>query len=513
VSRAAAAVEEVKPLLGEIWDLSHAAAVLVWDQHTMMPPGGVEVRAQQLATLSRLSHERLTSTRMGEMLETLESAASALPYESFESSLARVLRRDRDDAVRIPAELVDEMARAAAAALPVWQRARSQSDWKIFAPAMRTTVELARRQAAALSDGGEPYDALLRLRDPGITAGQMRSIFAELRSAIVPLVRAIAQRREAVDDAVLRRDYDEPTQLALALEVVERLGYDLSRGRQDLAAHPFCISFGAGDVRITTRTQRKWLPACLYGSIHESGHAMYNQGIPAELQRTPLWAGASSGVHESQSRLWENLVGRSQPFAGFVLPLLREAFPGRLEDVDAGQFYRAVNRVDPSYIRVEADEVTYNLHILIRFELETALLDGSLSVDEVPDAWNAKVEEYLGLPPPSDADGALQDIHWTSPTLGSFVGYTLGNLISAQLMVTIREALPDLDGQIEAGDFGALLAWLRENVHRHGRKFTPNELVERVTGQPLSARPWIEYVERKFGEIYQGLQLGVGDPQ
>jgi carboxypeptidase Taq len=514
VSGAAGAVDGLKPLLGEIWDLNHAAAVLVWDQHTMMPPGGVEGRAEQLAALSRLSHERLTSSRLGELLETLESATSGLPDESFERSLARVLRRDRDDAIRIPAELVDEMARASAAALPVWQQARSQSDWKKFAPAMRTTVELARRQADALSDGGEPYDALLRLRDPGITADQMRSIFAELRSAIVPLVRTISERRELVDDAVLRRDYDEPSQLALALKVVERLGYDLRRGRQDLAAHPFCISFGVGDVRITTRTQRNWLPACLYGSIHESGHAMYNQGIPAELQRTPLWAGASSGMHESQSRLWENLVGRSRPFSRFAVPVLRKAFPGRLDDVDAEQLYRAVNRVDPSYIRVEADEVTYNLHILIRFEVETALLDGSLAVDEVPEVWNAKVAEYLGLPKPSDAEGALQDIHWTSPTLGGFVGYTLGNLISAQLMVTIREAVPDLDAQIEAGEFGPLLAWLQENVYQHGRKFTPNELVERVTGRPLSARPWIEYAQRKFGEIYSTPpEPGVTNPQ
>jgi carboxypeptidase Taq len=499
---AAAIVEVMRPLLGEIWDLSHAAAVLVWDQHTMMPPGGVEGRAQQLATLRRLSHERLTAPVLGELLENLESATRELPDESFERSLARVLRRDRDDAIRIPAELVDEMARASAAALPVWVQARSESDWKIFAPAMRTTVELARRQADALSDGGDPYDALLRLRDPGVTAGQMLSIFAELRSAIVPLVRRIAERRELVDDLVLRRDYDEPAQLTVALQVVERLGYDLRRGRQDLAPHPFCISFGAGDVRITTRTQRDWLPACLYGSIHESGHAMYNQGIPAELQRTPLWAGASSGVHESQSRLWENLVGRGRPFSAFVLPMLRSAFPGRLDDVDAEQLYRAVNRVDPSYIRVEADEVTYNLHVMLRFELETALLDGSLAVEDVPEAWNSRVAEYLGLPAPSDAEGALQDIHWTFPTLGGFVGYTLGNLIGAQLMGTVRAALPGLDVQVESGNFAPLLGWLQENVYRHGRKFTPNELVERITGEELSATPWINYVERKFKELY-----------
>jgi carboxypeptidase Taq len=497
-----AAVDALRPLLGEMWDLHTAAAVLIWDQHTMMPPGGRDGRAQQAATLRRLGHERLISGELSELLEKLEAATSGLPDESFEGSLARVLRRDRDDAVRIPTELVEEMARASTMALPLWLEARAQADWTVFAPAMRKTVELARRQAEALSDGGDLYDALLRQSDPGITAEQMKAIFAEVRSAIVPLVRTIAERRGAVDDAALRRDYEEPAQLALTLRVVEQLGYDLRRGRQDLAPHPFCISFGSGDVRITTRTQRNWLPAGLYGSIHESGHAMYNQGIPAELERTPLWAGASSGVHESQSRLWENLVGRSRPFSRFVLPQLQEAFPGRLDDIDAEGFYRAVNRVDPSYIRVEADEVTYNLHILLRFEVETALLDGSLAVDEVPEVWNAKVAEYLGLPEPSDAEGALQDIHWTSPHLGGFVGYTLGNLIGAQLMVTIRQALPDLDARIEAGDFAPLLAWLRENVHVHGRKLTPNELVEKVTGGPLSAGPWIDYVQRKFGEIY-----------
>lgn len=499
---ASPAAEALRPLLGELWDLTRAAAVLQWDMETHMPPGGVEGRGQQIATLRRLAHEGLTSPRLGELLERLEQEAAGLPEDSYELCLARVLRRDRDQAVRIPPELVEEQSRAEARAQPIWHRARAESNWAIFAPAMRVNVDLARQEALALSDGGDPYDALLGLYDPGITAAQMREIFGELRRAIVPLVQAVAEQPEAVDDSFLRRDYDQAAQLAFALRTVEKLGYDLTRGRQDLSAHPFCTSFGVGDVRITTRAQRDWLPGCLYGSIHESGHAMYNQGIDPELERSPLGMGASSGVHESQSRLWENLVGRSRPFANWLLPDLRRTFPGLLNDVDAEAFYRAVNRVMPSYIRVEADEVTYNLHILLRFELETALLDGSLAVQDVPDAWNAKVAEYLGLPPPPDADGALQDIHWTSPTLGTFVGYTLGNLIGAQLMETIRQALPDLDRQIQVGDFGPLLGWLRENVYRHGRKFTPNQLVERVTGRQLSAQPWVGYAQRKFSWIY-----------
>jgi carboxypeptidase Taq len=301
---------------------------------------------------------------------------------------------------------------------------------------------------------------------------------------------------------VLDRELDPQRQLAFALDVVGRLGYDLERGRQDLSAHPFCVPLGPGDVRITTRVRRSARDSCLYSSIHESGHAMYNQGIPRRLARTPLWGGASPGVHESQSRLWENLVGRSRPFWSYFHPHFQAAFPDELGDTDPETFYRAVNRVQPSYVRVDADEVTYNLHVMLRFEIENELIEDRLRVEEIPEAWNARLQEYLGLPPPSAADGPLQDVHWSGAILGGFVGYSLGNVIGAQLMEAVRSEMPDLDDHLAAGHFDQLLGWLQERLYAHGRKFTPDELVRRATGRSIEAGPWIAHVRTKFGELY-----------
>lgn len=487
--------------LGEVADLNRAAAVLDWDQETYMPPGGVEDRANQVATLRRLAHERFTSEETAGLLERAEAEVAGLDHDSDEASLVRVTRRDLEDLTRLPASLVADIARAATRAQPVWREARARSEWSLFAPAMRTTVDLSRRVADALGYEERPYDALIRLYEPGLTTGRVEALLSELREAIVPLVRAVREHDDRVDDSLLDRPCDERSQLDFALDVITRLGYDLERGRQDLSAHPFCTSFGPGDVRVTTRTGRTLGTSCLFSSIHESGHAMYDQGLPRALDRTPLWDGASAGIHESQSRMWENLVCRGRPFWDWCFPRLREAFPEALDGVDAAGFWRASNRVRPSYIRVDADEVTYNLHILLRFEIENALLEDRLGVDEVPEAWNARLREYLGLDPPPDSQGALQDIHWTGG-LGGFVGYTLGNLVSAQLMEAVRREVPDLDARFAAGEFRPLLDWLRERVHRHGRKFTPDELTERATGAPIQAGPWIAYVREKFGALY-----------
>lgn len=467
-----------------------------------MPPGGVESRAEQLATLSRLAHARFTSGRVGELLAELEANPGGWDYDSDEASIVRVVRRDYDHEVKLPPDLVEEMARADAQARPLWLQAKAESDWGGFVPAMRRTVELAGRVAEAYGYQEEPYDALIARSEPGMTTRSMEAIFDDLKAAIVPLVGEIGERADAVDDEPVHRHFDKHSQLVFSLEVVRELGYDLERGRQDLSAHPFSTSFGPGDVRITTRVSDDFLNPCLFGSIHEAGHAMYSQGHSPSLDRTPLFDGASPGMHESQSRLWENLVGRGRSFWRHYLAKAQRAFPGVLDDVDSERFYRAVNKVEPSYIRVEADEVTYNLHILLRFEIERDLLTGRLRVEDVPEAWAAKLREYLGLPAPSDAEGPLQDIHWTFPSLGGFTGYTLGNVIGAQLMVKIREAIPELDAQIERGEFGQLLDWLRENIYRHGRKFTPAELVERVTGEPVRAAPWIAYARAKFGDLY-----------
>jgi carboxypeptidase Taq len=495
------AVARLRDTLGEVTDLWRAAAVLRWDQETCMPPGGVEDRANQTATLSRLAHERFTSPEMARLLEEAEAEVAGLPPDDDDASLARVTRRDLDLQTRVPADLVADMARAAAEAQPVWHQAKDAGDWSLFVPAMERTVELHGRLTEALGYGERPYDALIEASEPGLTTSRVEGLFAEIRTAIAPLVAGISAHAGRVDAAVLDRPFDERRQLAFALDTITHLGYDLERGRQDVSAHPFCTSFGPGDVRLTTRTGPTLGDSCLYSSIHEAGHAMYNQGVPRSLDRTPLWGGASSGVHESQSRLWENVVGRSRAFADWLVPRLRAACPESLGDLEPEPFWRAINQVRPSYIRVDADEVTYNLHILLRFQLENDLLEGRLRVADVPDAWAAQLHELLGLERPNDRDGALQDIHWTD-SMGEFVGYTLGNVIGAQLMQAARRELPDLEAGYAVGEFEPLLWWMRDRVHRHGRKLTPDELVERATGGPISAGPWIAYVREKFTSLY-----------
>jgi carboxypeptidase Taq len=498
---AGSALGRLRDALGEVSDVWRAAAVLQWDQETCMPPGGVEDRANQMATLSRLAHERFTSAEMARLLEAAEAEVAGQPSDADEAGLVRVTRRDLDLQTRVPPDLVAEMARAAAQAQPVWHEAKAASDWSRFVPAMERTVELIGRLTEALGYRERPYDALIEAGEPGLTTTRVEGFFAEIKAAIAPLVAEIADHADRVDASLMERPCDERRQLTFALETITQLGYDLERGRQDISAHPFCTSFGPGDVRLTTRTGATLGDSCLYSSIHEAGHAMYDQGLPRSLDRTPLWGGASSGVHESQSRLWENLVGRGRPFADWLVPRLRAAFPESLGDLEPEPFWRAINRVRPSYIRVDADEVTYNLHILLRFQVENDLLEGRLRVVDVPDAWAAQLDELLGLERPNDREGPLQDIHWTD-SLGDFVGYTLGNLIGAQLMEAARRDLPDLDAWFAAGEFQPLLGWLRDSVHQYGRKLTPDELVERATGSPISAGPWIAYVREKFTGLY-----------
>jgi carboxypeptidase Taq len=501
-------LQRLKEILAEVTDLSRAATVLDWDQETYLPPHGVDARAQQLSTLYRLSHQRLTSDEVGRLLDTLEGEVANLGFDSDEASVVRVTRRDYDQARKLPAELVSAIALAGASARPAWLTARRDSNFKVFAPFMEKNVELNRRIADALGYEKRPYDALIDRTEPGLTTDAMEATFAEIKTAMVPLIADIARHADAVDDKVLFRGFEPELQLRYALDVVRRLGYDLERGRQDISAHPVSFAFGPGDSRITTRVSREFFNECLFGSIHEAGHAMYTQGMGPELDRTPLWEASSPGVHESQSRLWENLVARSLPFWRHFFPSLRKVFPKQLRGVDDVDFYRAVNRSYPSLIRVEADEVTYNMHVMLRFELENEMLEGTLKVKDLPEAWNARFKKYLGIDVPNDREGALQDIHWSSVGFGIFPGYTIGNLVGAQLMERIRADIPDLDAQFEQGDFSTLLGWLHQNVHRHVRKFTPNELLERATGKPMSAGPWITYVRRKFGDLY-GLESAV----
>jgi len=487
--------------LATIGDLHSAAALLRWDQETYMPPGGAGVRAHQLATLSRLAHERFISPLTGSLLDEAEPLRSRLAPDSDDAALLRVTRRDFDRDRKLPAEFVEDRARAVSESTEVWRNARPANDFPAFRPHLARMVEFARRAADYLGYTQHPYDALLDEYEPETTTRDVAALFDRLREVTVPLVRAIVARGEVADARFLDREYAEEPVRGFALSLIRAFGFDTARGRLDTSAHPFSTGFGRGDVRITTRYPRRSLGA-LFGAFHEAGHAMYTQGSAPSLERTPLDAGASYGIHESQSRLWENLVGRSRPFWQYAFPGLRQVFPAHLGSVDADTFYRAVNRVRPSLIRVEADEVTYNLHIILRFELEQALVAGDVDVKDLPDAWNATMAEFLGVTPPNDADGVMQDIHWSAGLIGYFPSYTIGNVASVQLFEAARRARPQLVEDIRGGRFSALLGWLREHVHAHGRKFLPRDLLLRATGGPLTPEPYLRYLREKFGEIY-----------
>lgn len=495
-------LELFKKRLGEVHDLEKAAALLNWDLQTYMPPGGTPARSHQAATLSRLAHEKFTSDEIGRLLEDLEAATKNHPYEDDTVSLLRVTRRDYDRARRLPGELVHDLAQAEGLAMPAWARARAESDYALFAPHLEKILDLKRQEANHLGYQDRIYDALLDTYEPGIKTARVQAIFDEVRQELQPLVRAISERSGLVDHSVLEREFDEQKQWELSLEALRLIGFDFGNGRQDKSVHPFTTSFSNRDVRVTTRLSRHYFPMALYGTLHEGGHALYEQGSPDKFARTPLEGGTSLGVHESQSRLWENLVGRSRPFWDFFFRRFHDTFPETVDGANRETIYRAVNRVRPSLIRVEADEVTYNLHIMLRFRLENELLEEKIAVLDVPDAWNAAMHEYLGITPPTVADGALQDIHWSIGSIGYFPTYSLGTFFSVQLFDQARADIPDLYERFASGDFCTLLGWLRENVHRHGRKFTLDELAKRITGEPLQTRSYIRYLKDKYGEIY-----------
>jgi carboxypeptidase Taq len=495
-------LDELKKRFAVVNDLMQAAAVLSWDQQTYMPSRGVSARAEQLATLDKLAHEHFIADENGALLDDLSDSAVTLPYDSDEASLIRVTRREYDKAKRVPPALVEEMTRAASLAFEAWQQARAESSFKLFLPYLEKNVELRIQLADCLGYNNRVYDALLDRYEPEMTTAQVEAIFAPLRKEIVALVQQITRRADTVDDAVLHREYDEQKQWDFGVQVIKRIGFDFERGRQDKSAHPFTTGFGLDDVRITTRINKNFLPTMLFGTIHETGHALYDMGYRAELERTPLAGGASLGAHESQSRMWENMVGRSRGFWQYWFPHLQEIFPAQTTDQNAETFYRAINKVAPSLIRVEADEVTYGLHIMLRFEIENALVERKFKVADVPEAWNAKMKEYLGIVPPNDAQGCLQDVHWAYGDLGYFATYSLGSMFAAQLYEKALRDHPAIPEQIARGEFAELLNWLRQTVHTHGRKFTLAELARRATGEPLQARSYVAYLKKKFGEIY-----------
>jgi carboxypeptidase Taq len=489
-----AALAQLKERVGEIHDLGRASSLLGWDQQVKMPPGGAGVRAEQLATLDRLAHEALTSDEMGGLLEELAAVERELDAGSDEACLIRIVRREWDKARRVPAELQAEMSRAASLAMPVWVKARQDSDFAQFLPALRENFELRRQYVACFDDFDEPYDALLDDFEPGMKTAEVRAVFDRLKEEQVPFVAEVRQG----DERPLRGlTFPLEAQKEFELKVIERFGFDPSEWRLDPAVHPFAASIAITDIRLTTRYFDDNLDG-LFGTMHETGHGLYEHGVARELERTPLAHGASLAFHESQSRLWENMVGRSLPFWRHFFPQLQASFPGALGGVSLDEWYRSVNWIEPSLIRVEADEATYNLHIILRFELEQELLAGSLDLEELPSIWNERMRQYLGVEPPNDALGVLQDMHWAVGAIGYFSTYALGNVISGQLWEQVNADIPDLHDQFERGEFDPLAEWLRETLWRHGRKFLPRELIERITGGGLDPEPYLRYLRGKY---------------
>lgn len=496
------ALNELKELLGTATDLHYAMGVLGWDQHTHMPSGGAAGRAATLATLSKLAHDQMTSPELGRLLDELAPLAADEADESDDACLIRRVRYDYEKDRKLPTEFVSEASRVRAIASQVWEEARRTSDFALFQPHLEKQFDLIKREAEYLGYDEHPYDALLDGYEPGMTTAQVRTLFTELKEGTVPLLKAITASGVQVDDSMLHQQFDERKQEEFGVSVAKAFGYDWQRGRQDRAAHPFCTNFGRDDVRITTRFYPDFLNAAMFGTMHESGHAMYEQGVDPALSRTPLAHGASSGVHESQSRLWENLVGRSRGFWQANYERLQTTFPEQLGAVALEDFYRAINKVQPSLIRVEADELTYNLHIILRFELETAVLDGKITVADLAEEWQSHMESLLGITAPNDAQGVLQDTHWAWGLIGYFPTYTLGNVLSVQLWNSALAAHPSIPDEITRNEFSTLLSWMRENVHRHGRKFRPNTLIQKATGSTLDAKPYLAYLHAKFGDIY-----------
>lgn len=489
---APAELARLRERLAEIEAVSGALRLLAWDKSTHMPPAGAEARGESMAALERIAHERLVDPEVGRLLDRLGPWADGLDPDSDEVRMLAVARRDHERALRVPGELAGEMARAGAVGEQAWLQAYMAADFSLFRDALARHVELSRRYAACFPDAAHPYDAMLDVYEPGLALAEVRPLFDDLVERLAPLIEGAADAPE-----MFAGTFPVPAQRELVGAVLGGMGFDPRKWRLDDSQHPFCQTPGPDDIRMTTRFSADGLGFALYSGLHEFGHGLYDAGFDPALARTPLHAHTSLGVHESQSRLWENVIGRGLPFLTWLLPQLRHHLGG-FADVDARELFRRANAVRPSLVRVEADETTYNLHIALRLELEVALLEGRLEAEDVPAAWAEQTQRLLGLDVPDDTRGALQDIHWSLGAIGYFPTYTLGNLIAAQLWDRLRQDLPGIDADVEAGRFEPLREWLREHVHRHGRKFPPRELLQRTTGDALRAEPFLEYLEAKL---------------
>jgi carboxypeptidase Taq len=494
-------LNEFKQRIAEVTDLDRAQSVLGWDQQVNMPRGGAEDRGNILATLAGIGHQKFTSKEMGKLLSQLLPFAETLDPESDDACLIKRVAHHYDKETKVSMEWVEEFARLTTIAQGVWEEAKAENNFKLFQPHLERLVELRREYAEFFKPYDHVYDPLLDDFEPGLKTREVKEIFGKLRPQQVELLKAIAAK-PVIDDSFLHIPFDEQGQWDFGVDVVTHFGYDWNRGRQDKAVHPFTTSFGPGDVRITTRFDPERAASALFSTMHEGGHAMYEQGFANSLRRTPLSDGASMAVHESQSRMWENLVGRSMAFWKYFYPRLVKIFPQQLKNVSLEDFYKGINKVEPSLIRVEADEATYNLHVMLRLELEIGLMEGTVLVKDLPQAWNERMKDYLGVVPPTDTLGVLQDVHWSGGMFGYFPTYALGNLVSSQLWERINEEIPDLETQIEHGKFDALLGWLRTNIHQHGAKFEPQVLVKKVTGSTITPEPYMRYLTKKYSELY-----------
>ncbi|MCC7435289.1 MAG: carboxypeptidase M32 [Methanoregulaceae archaeon] len=491
------ALNDLKARYADINALSSAIAIMDWDQQTYMPRGAAEARAEHVGALSRIAHELSTDDAFGKLVSQSKNEAQS----EDDLAMVRVLQREYDLKTKLPAEFVAEKSRLAAIAHEDWVKARAENNFAGFAPTLERMFEIARQEAEFLGYTDHIYDALLDQYEEGAKAADCVRMFEALKGPNVELVKAIKERGRPIDDSRLHGEWPNPLQSEFTEHIVKAIGFDFERGRQDAAPHPFCTTFSIGDVRLTTR-YKPYIGSAIFGSLHEAGHGMYEQGSPMAWDRTPLAGGVSLGIHESQSRTWENIVGRSKAFWQRFLPDLQAKFP-TLADISLDDWYRMINKVEPSFIRVEADEVTYNLHVLVRFEIECDVLTGKLAVKDMPEAWNAKYESYLGIRPKSDSEGCLQDVHWSMGAIGYFPTYSMGNLLSYQIWNKLVADLGDVDDMIARGEFAPILGWLQEKVYRQGCKFPPKELVMRVTGKPMGAEDYLAGLGAKYRAIYE----------
>ena len=504
--------QEFEAYVGEINDLLCVLNLLNWDANTNLPPDGASARGQQMATITKLAQEMFVSDKMGRLLVAAEKDIDGDPAQSYEARAVATTRQQYHIARSVPSSLLAELAVMRSSAEQDWKAAKATGEFGRFAPHLERYVALNRDLCAAIGYGdGHPYDAMLKRYEPGMTVAKLKQLFSQLHAGIKPLLDRIVASGIKMPIDILQRDFPIEQQKAFCYNVAQTLGYDMRRGHFHVAPHPFEISFTRQDVRITNRYQRNWLAGGIFGMIHETGHALYEQGVSANLTRTAhatdflsqyAVGGVTFGTHESQSRLWENQIGRSLPFWQRHFPTLQSHFPDTLADVDAETFYRAVNHVEPSLIRVEADEVTYNFHIMMRFEIETGLLDGSMSVNDLPTIWRDKMRSYLGITPESDSVGVLQDIHWAFGQMGTFPAYTIGNVMSAQWFEAAHRAMPQLASHLASGNYQPLLTWLTDHVYQHGRAYTPDELLQMATGETLNATPYLNYLNTKYSNLY-----------